>query len=501
MEKVKKNKEAFLSIPERQSPIAIVLILFRFVRLVVRQLLPFLIILFINPSAGSDSWWTIGLSILLGTTTLLSIISYFKFYYYIKDEELIIERGLFQKKKLNVPFDRIQTINFNQNIVHRFFNVVELEIDTAGSSGKEFTISALSKDKAERIRSYLLSQKKELLESNESSIQQAQTLDTRPDQLLLHLNVGDLIKVGLGQNHIRSLGIIVGTVFGWLQFAEDALGKKQYQAYEREYFAILLQSFSSIIVFVLIIAFCMTIISTVIRYYDFNFFQTFQGFKIQTGLFTRTENSAKMSKIQFVRWTTNPIKKLFKLFNLQLYQAASSALSRRQSILVPGCYTEQIQTVCLAYFPEEPYLDFEQHTIHPRIMLRSIFSYGVIPCIIYFILKMPLDTWSWLYLSLWFLFVVLMSYVHYRKWKFAISTAGVRTTNGLFSTTHTLLKWYKIQSVKLRQTIFQKRRGLTDIYFFTAAGTIRIPYIPEEKAVQVKNFVLYKIESSQQTWM
>ncbi len=501
MEETRKSSVPFLSVPERQSPIAIVLILFRFVRIIFRQAWPLAVVFLVNPSRLSDSWWTIGFAALGGVSAILSIVSYFKFYYYIKNEELVIERGLFQKKKLNVPFDRIQTINFSQNLIHRFFNVVSLEIDTAGSSGKEFTISALSKDKAERIRNYLLSQKRELLESDSTIIGSEKVVDaTAEDELLLHLSIGDLLKVGLGQNHIRSVGIIMGTLYGWLQFAEDLIGKKQYQEYQTTYYDLIVQSVVSIVVFILIVAFIITLISTTMKYYDLRFYKTHQGFKLQTGLFNRKENSANINKIQFIRWTTNPLKSIFKLFNIQLLQAASNSVSVKQSMLIPGCYVHHIEAVRSVYFPKSDEQS-TQHRVHFRIMIRSMISFGFIPTAIYLFTRSEIGLSQGIYSLSWLVIAGILSYIQYRKWTYEVNANGILIKKGLFGTSYTLLKWYKIQSIALRASIFQKRRGLTDFYLYTAAGTVRIPYIEEEKALELKNYVLYKIEDSVQSWM
>jgi len=50
--------------------------------------------------------WVVGISIL---SAVLSIVSYFKFYYYVQGNELIIEKGIFQKTKLNVILQKKRT--------------------------------------------------------------------------------------------------------------------------------------------------------------------------------------------------------------------------------------------------------------------------------------------------------------------------------------------------------------------------------------------------------
>ena len=133
--------------PKRQSPIAIFLIVQNLIEQIIRQFWPILLVVILQNfdfqtrgSASSDDPYTTRILFFIGALSAVgSIIAYFKFYYYIKNDEFVIEKGLFQKKKINIPFDRIQTINFEQNLIHRAFNVVSLEIDSAGSNPVSYT--------------------------------------------------------------------------------------------------------------------------------------------------------------------------------------------------------------------------------------------------------------------------------------------------------------------------------------------------------------------------
>ncbi|MCB0679433.1 MAG: PH domain-containing protein, partial [Saprospiraceae bacterium] len=142
--------------PTRQSPVAILLILLRLVRSLLRMAWPVLLVLVLNPKKQSFdalSWWIIGIASL---SALGSIIAYFRFFFYLRNDELILEKGVLRRSKLNVPLDRIQTIELRQGLLHQWFEVVSVEIDTAGSKNQEMTISALSKPQAEALRDLLL---------------------------------------------------------------------------------------------------------------------------------------------------------------------------------------------------------------------------------------------------------------------------------------------------------------------------------------------------------
>jgi len=501
----KKNDLDFLTEPTRQSKFAIFLILARSFRIIIGQAWFLIIALIFNPRPSEDNWLAMAIIGITAASTIRSIIAYFKFYYYVKGDELIIEKGIFQKTKLNVPFDRIQTINFKENLFHQFFGVVSLEIDTAGSKGNEFEITALKKDKAIAIREFLIAQKQfatptPFTEEGEEIIEEQE-----PDELLLHLSPTDLVKIGVSQNHFRTAAIVFGFLLTSLDYIESATGWQLERGIERlsswganSFLAGLI----TIVPMFVIIAFLISLVRTVFRYYELRFYKTSLGFKVISGLFTRNEQSAHMQKIQLVRWTTNPIKKVFKLFDISLRQAASTSIARKQSIYVPGCYEEQLNAVRQTYFPEEAYLEFEEHVIHPLVIYRRALYIGLVPAGIAFLYNWWGDPnhapyWE----AFWFVIVLFFSWVYQRNYRYFVSNEGIRISTSIIGKTETLLKWFKIQGIEIQQGIYQRRKNLCNLVFHTAAGTVKIPYIELEKAKRMEDFILYKIESSEQAWM
>ncbi|MFK8101336.1 MAG: PH domain-containing protein [Saprospiraceae bacterium] len=497
---MKKHDLDFLSNPSRQSSVAILVILMKFFGTILRQAWPLIIIFLFKNSDAREAYLSYVIMGIAFLSMLASIISYFKFYYYVEGEELIIEKGVIQSKRLNVPFERIQTVNFEQNIIHRIFNVVSLEIDTAGSKGKEFSITALSKEQAEAIRNYLLSQKRKIVTTEE------EVVEMEPEEnLLLQLSPLDLLKVGVAQNHFRMMGLILVSFFGFYQFFEDIIGD-QLEARIKNWFDasfdaswpfFLLTFFS----FLLIVSFLLTLVRTIVRYYDLRFLKTSLGFKVIAGLLTKKEQSANINKIQLIHWDTNPLMEYFKLFSLTLSQAASMSITKKQSIFVPGSYDAQLTAVRKTYFPEEGLLDFEAHGISPLIIWRRVLYLGIVPVAIIMSLRFVLGETIDFPLLLWILIVGIASYLYQRKWAYFVSEKGIRLSRGIIGRRETLLKWYKIQSVKISQGIYQRRKNLATVDLYTAAGSVRIPYIELEKANALQNFILYRIESSQREWM
>ena len=485
----------------RQSGAAILLILLRLVKTLARQMWPILLIILFNPNKEGDYFYLKVFGGLAAFAAVRSIIGWFKFYFYVENEELVIERGVFSKSKLNVPIDRIQTVNFTQNVIHQFFNVVSVEIDTAGSSGNEFVIQAIGKPQAEALRTYVESQKKELIPSEVLTEKAVQKEEKK--KLILQLSPTDLLKIGVSQNHFRTAGVI--TLFFW-SFSDDIEQAFNLNLFEtiNNYFessGSFLMIFLMVLPFFLVVSFFITLISSVLRDFNLKFWQTETGFKIQSGLFNKKENSANLDKIQLLIWSSNPLKRIFKLVTLRMSQAASKAVSRKNSINIPGIYPTELEAVQQMWFPAQMHLDSEEHHISKLITWRKVLYQGIVPALI--LVTIFWSHWGYYALS----WLLLIGYVYwwanrfYKTWIYEVSEEGLRTNSGVITRTHILLQWYKIQGVRIRQGLYQQRKDVADLIFYTAAGSVSIPYVELEKAKMLRDFVIFKAEIDGREWM
>jgi len=489
------------SVRSRQSGVAILLILIRLVKSLARQFWPILLIILFNPNRDGDYFYLKIFGGLAAFAAVRSIIGWFRYYFYIKDDELVIEKGVFGRSKLNVPIDRVQTVNFSQNILHQFFNVVSVEIDTAGSSGNEFVLQALNRQKAEALRDYIESQKRDLAPTE--IIEETFVPKEEKRELILQLKPIDLVKIGVSQNHLRTAGIITAFFWSFIDDIEEAFNWKFMDAVEQWMTggSSFLKMLLIFVPFFLLVSFILTLVNSVLRDYNFQFWKTETGFKIQSGLFNKKENSANLYKIQLLRWTTNPLKRYFKLATLRLSQAASRVVSRKTAITVPGIYSPELEKVQQIWFPSWLHLDNESHGISRLIVWRKVLYQGIVPALVLtgvFWFNIGWKAFFWLLL-------ILVIFIWARRfqatWIYEINEEGIRTNSGVIQQTHVLLQWYKIQGVRIRQGLYQQRKGLADLVFYTAAGSVAIPYIKVEKAEMLRDYVIFKVEMDRRKWM
>ena len=106
----------------------------------------------------------VGLIVIVGLTALIQTLSYKHLYYEIGTDEFNLYSGIFNKKRVHIPYQRIQSVNQKATLVQRLAGVCTVNIDTAGgSSNKAVVIPYLQNSEAERLRTELFARKQAIL--------------------------------------------------------------------------------------------------------------------------------------------------------------------------------------------------------------------------------------------------------------------------------------------------------------------------------------------------
>ncbi len=489
--------------PRRQASIAIVIILIKFLRGSVKAFWPIALSFFIGGNSR-DSWEDY-LAIFLIAISIInlggSVLTYFRYFIQIKDDAVIIDKGILKRSKTNIPFERIQSVNFKQNLIHQFFGVVSIEIDTAGASKAELTIDALDKADADLFRDQIMQAKSQLKSEITTEIESEEEID---DKIILHLTVPDLFKIGLSQNHLRSMGILVGFSFTILNdinenfngVVEDELtGFAEFISNSQW----LIFLFFTIAIF--IISFAYSLVMTTLRNYDLKLSLNKKGLKLIKGLLNREEISINKNKIQIISWSDNPLRRLFKMWTLGLEQASSDEASKLKSkIKVPGCYIDQVQRVILNVFPESKDGVYAQQKVSKLLKYRLLFFVSLLPFLVSLISIYQIG-WQAMWFILWPILSAIYIEFYSRKRSFDISTEIFRNNKGAFGNKIEVTQVHKIQAVEITQSWYQRRKKLANLQIFTAAGSLRVPFIPIDKALALEKYVLYRVETDSREWM
>ncbi|MGM0898782.1 MAG: PH domain-containing protein [Bacillota bacterium] len=89
----------------------------------------------------------VGLLLAWIISVAMTLIAYYQFTIHADDERIYITRGLLEKKKVSVPFNRVQGIKMTQNPLRQLFGYVAVTVESAGGT---------MTDKDEKIRLFPL---------------------------------------------------------------------------------------------------------------------------------------------------------------------------------------------------------------------------------------------------------------------------------------------------------------------------------------------------------
>lgn len=102
----------------------------------------------------------IGFVLVVGIVALFQWLSYKHLYYELGDAEFNLYSGILNKKRVHVPYQRIQSVDQHSSLLQRVFGVCSVSIDTAGgSANKAVMVPYMQKAQAEQLRTELFARK------------------------------------------------------------------------------------------------------------------------------------------------------------------------------------------------------------------------------------------------------------------------------------------------------------------------------------------------------
>jgi len=493
---MKITEEHNWSIPQRQAKAGLFVIIYKALLTVIKAVWPLvLVVIFRERNKTFDTFEML----LIGIPAIIlirSVIDFLYFRFYIENNDLIIKRGFLRKKVITIPLNKIQSVHIEQNLIHQLLDVAKLTIDTAGSEKSEAEIDAISISKAESFKQFLLKIEKDMPD-------QAQSGRVSTEIPLIHLSIRDLFKLGLSANHLQAFFIVLAFGISMLQSLEEIFGNRVIRIVQESSTAIgiSIASVLALIVVVLVISVIVSVVRTVLRYSNFNCNQTEQGFRIQTGLINSRQNLVPFSKIQYISWEANWIRRKIGLFMLEFHQAQNELAKKKQRIRLPITKKEYVDRLLEPYHLAVKPISHSTHSIHKVYPFRKMLFAGLPTAFILTIIAFFWMKWFALIFLLWIPYIYVVNTIYQKRFHLYISPEAFQVNSGVWGKESKIAQWYKIQFLELRQSMYQKRKQLATIIIHTAAGKIKIPYVDLALAQTVKNYALYKIESTAKSWM
>jgi len=489
--------------PQRQSIKGIIVILFGALFESLKRIVPVILITYFavqGKEKTNDSSSLIPVLIVVGLFLyflIYSILKYRNFKFHINDDYFFLNEGILNKGKTSIPKSKIQNVYIKQNLIQQIINVVSVSIETAGDDSAEIEIKALNNDKANDLKKQLL---------NTVAVSEITNSFTSVENIYFKASTKKLLLEGISENHLKSLWLILIFIAGIYNDLKDFIKTANLKSKFGDYFnlsdeqlftAILLNI--SLVLSLIFVSFFYSLIRVFFVNFNLKIVENLKGLEISKGLFNKISLNLNESRIQTATIKTNSFKKTLGLYNVKFTQAMLNKKQKGNFSIIGLGKNKALELIDKFYpkvFENEQHSKPEHYFIRIKTM-RWVALLILLNIIFFFISK-----------ELFLLNILLIPFVFfnikakYRKAKYSFNDKYLTVNKGgLIETITQVMELHKIQAVKIKQSIFQKRRGIASVILYSASEELTIPYITEINAKQISNYMLYKVEREDKNWM
>jgi uncharacterized membrane protein YdbT with pleckstrin-like domain len=484
--------------PQRQSPYALAIIFFKVLRTVITQVWPFALTIVFGKKEKMENRW---LFLLIGVTALVlirTLLNYFFFRFYVQDGQFIVKKGLFKKEQITIPLTRIQAVHLEQSFLHTLSGTYKVVMDTAGTDKAEVEIYALSGRDAMLLRELILQQ-----EANEPIT--ANRYNQLNGELVSELSFRDLLKLSLSVNHLETMLLILAFVFSRYQDLKPLMSKVKFLHDMESYGETLTFTWRLLAVLMvvsLLLTMVVSVFRTALKFYGYQIRKNRRGFYLQSGLIQAKQKMVPFRKIQMIRWRSNFLRRYIGLWILSLRASGDHDGKGKMVVEVPITAQEQITAITAYYQPVLP----SQTGMAAIGMDKSYAWRKLLLLTLPFVLIAGIPLYFWIgWHAAWICLLFIHSYIgslffirNFRCWA---TTLGLQYQKGIWGRQQAIVNWEQIQFITIRQTLFQRKRGLANLQVQTAGGQFELLYIDEAEARKMMNYAAYRVSSSQNSWM
>ena len=245
------------------------------------------------------------------------------------------------------------------------------------------------------------------------------------------------------------------------------------------------------------------------NYYGFTLFRERTAYRTRGGLFSLREVVVQSTKIQQVKLSQNLVARCFRRFRLSIHPASDEV----EVLVVPLLGARMAEALRTEVFGREggglTLLPRNRALVRvsPQYIRARALKIGIAPALAGPALGLPIAGPSpgWAEFSvIWILACLFVSgLIALQSWRrlgYVHDDDGIAIRSGFVECTVDAFLFRKAQSVKVTQSPLQRRRGLATLEVELASEVPKVPYIDHRLACQLRDYILYKAESSHRPW-
>jgi putative membrane protein len=445
----------------------------------------FLVILFpILQNPSSENLFSLVLSVVFGVFAIPAIVlQYWRFSYRIEPKQIVIQSGVFNRQNRSIPIERVQNIQIQQNLFAQIAGIAKVQIQTAGSSSTEGALEYVGLDQSHRIRQTIRTFQRQQAPETASDGPDADETDAESAhdpsvETLYTMSIGRVLLSGA----FRFSFVYIAIIFSALQFVEpDTLLQWLFSSDQVDRIAAAITSHPAVAALVSVamaalFGWITGILLHLNRNFNFELWLEDDKLRKRHGLFTVTEGTIPLEKVQTVVLKTNPVMRLFGWHELEVQTVGRDVDEQGHRVIVPFAQLEPIVALAQRVRPFEIPASFgsvSPLTIRRRFVRYTVALSALVLPGVYF---WPVDWWHPMDVALpWWGFalvpgLLLVALLQYHYHGYSVQDDGMYVRRGVLSHYLWMIPTEKFHVFQARASVFQQRLHLKTLFVDTAGA-------------------------------
>lgn len=495
-------------------------------------------------SMSGESWLPLVIPAAVAAIGAAALLRYWFFRFKLQEDRVLIHQGVLKRTALDLPFDRVQGINVERSLVDRVLGLVTVRLDTAGSIVAEGRLPAVSTELADWLRTRVdrgrrgrrSGQREDADQPGphaadaDAVVEHARESTDSPrapaaDRILLRLSARDMLRIALADRKalvfagaLAALGQaaepfqdVVAGVFASLQRVVVDLGP-----------LVRAGVMAALALTVLVTLLVAVVTAALLRHHGFTLWRRGTALRSRGGLLTQKEVVVETAKIQQLTLSRNLVLHWFRRYRFGALPAGAIQLPGSEgpanlefadNLSVPLLDASDAESLRrqifgteatgLTLLPASPAFT----RVSPYYIRALVLRAGVLPVLaatVFFsipgapvaVASLPfaLGSVAWLALS------VLIGLQSWRRRGYLHDDEGLASRRGFIGSRVDAFLFRKVQGVTVSQSPLERRKRLASLEVHLSSGVVAIPYITHDAAARLRDYILYKVESSRLRW-
>lgn len=449
--------------------------------------LPFLLTMMGEGNSGDSLFILIpiAISILLLPGIYLGYINY---HYYFTETDFVFQSGIFSKKQRSVPYKRIQNVAMKQNIFVKVFDLVSVSIETAGNAGKEAELRYVKAEEYERIKAIIGRKSRNIsvehqeksdpsTDTSAAATTESENYQEQEQQTVYTMSMKEVLTYGALR--IRpTIFVIFAWIWGmssqyvgedfWVDLVEQVDISSIESAIDSADWLIISLFTIAVIFIAFLISWIIDILLAVNTLWNFQLSRVGDKLFSERGLLNRLKKTIPLKKLQLAQINTNPIKKKFGYYGLDLFTAGMPGSGTKEmpnNKAIPLAKLDRLMAFLSDIIGVKEIGELKQ--VSKLTIRRAIIRYSVFIIALSLALYLTLDI-LWVSLVL-FPLAFLAAYIRWKYRGYNLVGDKVIVKQGYFVQKISIIPLSKIQNIHVYSTFFQRRLGLMTFFIDTAA--------------------------------